>query len=91
MNPEFALYPFVGLGQSTFFLDSMARMMLINTEVGVGADYFLPKTPIVVTVQLAYNHSFNVAVGSEGSSPNVSARLNVGVLLFNKRSYIGFE
>jgi hypothetical protein len=58
----------------------------------VGLDYFLPNTPLVVTLQAGYNHAFNrnAAMGTANNQPGMVVRTGVSIFLFDRQAVFGF-
>ena len=93
-TPSLKVYPFLGYSQSLFNVDSLARVFLLNANAGVGVDYFLPRTPLLFSLQASYNHAWNGRAAADAPSsnqPGLAVRANVVVLLQTRRNYWGWE
>ena len=93
-TPSLKVYPFLGFSQSFFYVDSLARVYLINANAGVGADYSLPGTPLLFSLQASYNHAWNGRAAADAPSsnqPGLIVRANVAVLVQTRRNYWGWE
>jgi hypothetical protein len=91
-TPTLKAYPFIGYGFSDFWLDSVSRLLAFSGEAGVGVDYFLPNTPLVVTLQVGYNHAFNrnAAMGTANNQPGIAVRTGISIFLFDRQAAFGF-
>lgn len=91
-TPALKAYPFIGYGFSDFWLDSVSRLLAFSGEAGVGVDYFLPNTPLVVTLQAGYNHAFNrnAAMGVANNQPGMVVRTGISIFLFDRQAVFGF-
>ncbi|MCU0426391.1 MAG: hypothetical protein MUF71_12275 [Candidatus Kapabacteria bacterium] len=88
-TPTLKVYPFLGFSQAFITVDALARVSLLSANIGAGADYFLPNTPLAFSFQASYNHAWNLRAASEvpNSQPGIIARATVVVLLQTRRTY----
>jgi hypothetical protein len=92
-TPIINVYPFVGLEIGFFNLDSLVRRSNYSIEGGIGVDYFIPSTPLVVGVQAAYGHSFNFRAPAD--TPNnqhgFAVRAHISFFYMNRYSAFAWE
>jgi hypothetical protein len=87
------MYPMVGFGSSIISLDSLTRIALLNLSGGIGADYLIPNTPLLLTLQASYNHSFNLRspVDIPNSQSGFNLRAGVSIYLRSRYSVSGWD
>jgi hypothetical protein len=92
-QPNFKAYPFVGFGTSVFFIDNGVRLSTFSLDGGVGVDYFIPKTPLMLGLQAVYGHLFNLraAQGTQSNQPGFTARATVSIFLRDKYNFWGWD
>lgn len=85
-------YPFLGYAANTYYIDNGVRMRLFTAEGGVGVDYFIPKTPILVGFQASYNHSWNLLAAKEVSNNigGISAKVQVSIFVYERKNVWGW-
>ncbi len=92
-TPSLKAYPLIGFGATTLSLDSLSRVSHLLVFGGAGVDYFQPNTPLVFTLQAAYNHTFNLrsAVETSGNQPGFTIKAGVSLWIRDKRTYWGWD
>ncbi len=92
-TPTLKVYPFLGVGTTTIALDSITRIAFLNVNGGVGAEYFLPNSPIVLSLQAAYNHTFNILARGNvpNNEPGLTVRMGCFLYLRSRYNYWGWD
>ena len=92
-QPNFKAYPFLGFGSGVYNIDNGVRLSIINVEGGAGIDYFIPKTPLLVGIQAAYQHNWNIRAAKETTNNigGLAVRAQVSVFIREKFNYWGWD
>lgn len=51
------LYPFVGLGMQRFRIDSTSAIFSVLLQGGIGAEYLVPQSPLMLGAKAGYNYT----------------------------------
>jgi hypothetical protein len=92
-QPNFKAYPFLGFGSSIFYVENGVRLNISSAEGGIGADYFIPKTPLMLGLQAAYSHGFNIRAPQDvaNNQSGFTARAHVSIFIREKFNYWGWD
>lgn len=86
-------FPFLGAGSQMFFLDAGIRKLAMTVEGGIGVDYFIPSSPLLVGFQASYNHTFNVfnVPGVVSNQPGFNMRVHLSFFLAKRYTFTVWE
>jgi hypothetical protein len=92
-QPNFKAYPFLGFGSSIFYVENGVRLSVTSVEGGAGADYYIPKTPLMIGLQAAYSHGFNIRAPQDiaNNQSGFTARAHVSLYIREKFNYWGWD
>jgi hypothetical protein len=92
-QPNFKAYPFLGFGSSIFYVENGVRLSVTSVEGGAGADYYIPKTPLMIGLQAAYSHGFNIRAPQDvaNNQSGFTARAHVSIFIREKFNYWGWD
>jgi hypothetical protein len=92
-SESFYAYPLLGISSSNFYVDTSARILLVSAETGIGADYRIAGTPIMLSVQATYLHSFNIfhAKDARIDQPGFAVKAYISFFIRDKHTYWGWE
>lgn len=82
------LYPFLGGRSSVFYLDAGIRLSIVSAESGIAVDYLIAGTPLRVSIQAGYSHSWNflAPADTKNNQAGFLLRFNTSLWLKNQAS-----
>jgi hypothetical protein len=83
-NDPVGLYPFLGIGAQRVRVDNTSAAVQLFAQGGLGIDYFLPQSPVLIGLRSGYIYTANPFSG--GSTPRISNQHG-----FLCQVYVGFR